>query len=218
MFNEIRHVFKRSIEAFRQELSTREPEDQVAELLSAMRRELVATRAHIPELEQELQRARQDLDRERESLAQCERRGTLAARIHDMETVRVAEEFAERHRERIVVLEQKVVAAEGELGLKRREAEEMKVRYQEADTNRFTLLAQIRRSAAAESMRAAHSRESGAFADFERMEDRMERDATIVDARMELDDPPPPPRDRRAEAEAVEARLQELKRRMGRGE
>ena len=49
MLNDIRRIFQKSIEAFRQELGTREPEDEIAGLLASMRRELVAARAAIPE-------------------------------------------------------------------------------------------------------------------------------------------------------------------------
>ena len=215
MLNEILSVFKRSVAAFREELSTREPEDQVAELLAAMRKELVAARAAIPEFEADLARTRADLAAERDALAQCERRRDLATRIGDTETVRIAEEFAGKHRVRIDVLVQKVIAAEAELDLQRREAEEMKKRYQEADANRFALLAQIRRTSTTERMRQSTSGE-GVFADWSRMEERVEQEISFVEALEEVEGRPPPP-PRRDDPAAVEERLRELKRRMGRG-
>jgi phage shock protein A len=218
MLDDIRRIFRKSIEAFRQELGTREPEDQVAELLAAMRRELVAARAAIPEYEAEVERARREVAREREQLALCERRGSMATRIGDEETARVAREFADRHRERIGVLEQKVAAADAELTLRRSEADEMKRRYQDADANRFAILAQVRRAAAASRMRSAADGETGPFSDFDRMRDRVERDAGFADALEELDEPSMPPRDARLEQDAVEERLRELKRRMGKAD
>jgi phage shock protein A len=215
MLNEIRKLFRRSVEAFREELATREPEDQVAELLTAMRRELVAARAALPRFEADIAGARVELAGEREALLRCERRGSLAEQIGDAETVRVAAEFAVRHRERIVVLEQKVGATEAELALRRREAEEMKRRYQEADANRFALLAQLRRAKSAENMRQASSTQEGPLADWLRVEEKVERDVSYVDALGELEESPSPPPSA-SDPGAVDARLQELKRRMGR--
>jgi phage shock protein A len=215
MLNEIRRLFQQSVEAFRAELGTREPEDEIAELLMSMRKEMVAARAALPEFEADAGRARNELAREADALALCERRARMAERIGDSETVRVANEFGARHQERIAVLEQKIAAAEAELVLRRKEAEEMKLRYKEADTNRFALLAQLRRASAGERMRSSSSDETGAFADFSRMEERLERDAAQVDALGELDDAPPPDL-RQSSKDAVDERLRELKRRMGR--
>ncbi|MQA92419.1 MAG: hypothetical protein GEU90_19700 [Gemmatimonas sp.] len=218
MLNEIRRLFRKSVEAFRLELDSREPQDQVAELLSAMRRELVAARAAIQEFEAAVQRARADLERERKDLELCERRGSMASRIGDEETVRIAEEFAGKHRQRIVVLEQKVTASEAELDLRRNEADEMKRRYQQADANRFVLLSQLRRAAVKENMRSRLSEEEGPMSDFSRMEEKIRQNAGYADAMEELggldsSGPPPPPQ---PSAEELNARLEELKRRMGR--
>lgn len=212
MFNEIMSVFRRSVAAFREELSTREPEDQVAELLASMRRELVAARAALPEYDAVIAQARADLSREREALAQTERRGAMAERIGDSETHRIASEFAARHRERTGILEQKLRTAEAELELARRETEEMKRRYQEADANRFALLAQLRRARASERMKNASS--GGVFEDWSRMEEKVEREAAYVDALDELEDTPSPGTSSRQVS--VEERLEELKRTMGR--
>jgi phage shock protein A len=216
MLNEILKVFRRSVAAFRDEVGAREPEDQVAALLAGMRRELVAAKAAIPAFEASLGGTKADLLRERSALEQCERRGVMANRIGDVETARVAEEFAVRHRERVVVLEQKVAAAEAELAMRRGEAQEMMLRYREADANRFALLAQIRRAGAKERMRTAASDDEGAFADWNRMQSRVDDEAAYVDALGELDSTPSPARTAEDPA-TVEARLQELKRRMGRG-
>lgn len=213
MLDDIQRIFRRSINAFLDELNTREPEDEVAELLSGMRKELVAARAAIPEYEALLARARQELARERDALAQTERRGAMAEKIGDGETVRIAGDFADRHRSKVGVLEQKVAAAEAELDLRRREADDMKRQYQYADGNRFALLAQLRRARASQNMRSAHAAESGPMADWARMEEKVENNTSYVDALNDLDSgsapPPSPPPD-------VEDRLRELKRRMGR--
>ncbi len=212
MFNEIMNVFRRSVAAFRQELAAREPEDQIADLLASMRKELVAARAALPGYEDVLAKARADLVKEQEALAACQRRGALAERIGDAETTRIALEFAARHQERVVVLEQKVKAAEAELHLARREVEEMTVRYREADANRFALLAELRRTATRERMREAAN--GGVFEDWSRVEEQVERTAAYADALEDLADSPPAAS--APDPASVEERLKELKRRMGR--
>ena len=211
MFEELNRIFRKSMGAFRSELSRREPEDQVAELLAAMRREWVAARADLPLLAERIERARRDLAQERELLAQTERRGKLAEG-KDAETVRVAAEFAVRHRERIAVLEQKVSAAEAEQALRGREVEEMKRRYTEADANRFALLAEIRRRQTQARMGIGAEDTAGSFDDFSRMEEKISDSDAYAAALDELDfdrpAPPPPPDD-------VEERLRRLKREMG---
>jgi phage shock protein A len=212
MLEDLQRLFRKSVDAFRTELSRREPEDQVADLLSGMRREMVAARAAIPLLEEDVRRLRADLESERLLLEQCERRLSMAERIGDDETVRVAREFAERHRERETVLQKKEQAAAAELALRSREAEEMHRKYQESDRNRFTLVSQLRRQQAAEKMRERLHDESGPFADFARMEDAVRDSEAHAAAAREFDverDSPPPPRS------DLEERLQELKKRMG---
>lgn len=215
MFRELQNVFRQSLAAFRAELSKREPEDQVAELLSAMRREMTAARAALPLLEQEANRARAELERERALLEQCERRRDLADRIGDAETARVAREFADRHRERAEVLRHKAEATAAEWALRRREAEEMMRRYQEADANRFAMVAELRRSGAHQRIRSALDAEEGPFADFARMEDAVAGHAAHADAVQEVADLDRDPSTGSSPAE-LDERLRELKRRMGR--
>jgi phage shock protein A len=212
MLNELRRVFRQSVAAFRAELGTREPEDEVAELLTAMRRELVAARAAIPEYEARVTRTRAELERERDALTQCERRGTLAEGIGDPETARIAAEFAARHRARIGVLEQTAAAAAAELDLRVREADEMKARYQQADANRFALLAELRRVGRARRLRTLADDDETTAA-WSRMEEKVERDAAFVDALDDLDESPPGGVE---DPGAIEERLRELKRRLGR--
>src|SRR5688572_20286282 len=214
MLNEIRRIFRKSIEAFRAEANLHAPEDQIAELLGAMRRELVAAKAAIPEFEEDAARFRAELAREREGLAQCERRGAMAEKIGDADTVRVAGQFAARHREKIAVLEQRVAAADAQLALHRREADEMLQRYKEADANRFALLAQLRASGAKQRMSGVSPDGSDPMDDFSRMEERIQSDVFQVDAMEELDESPPPPPSRPSASE-LDERLKELKRKMG---
>lgn len=130
--------------AFHAELGKREPADEVAELLGAMRREVVEARAALPEYREEVERTEAGFRRERELQAQCERRRAAAERIGDAETAEIAERFAAQHGERADVLERKAAAARAELELRTREADEMMRRFKEAEANRFGMVAELR--------------------------------------------------------------------------
>lgn len=217
MLDDLRKVFRDSWNAFVAEAGRRDPEDQVAELLSGMRQEMVHARAALPEYEVAWRRAEAELQRERRHLDDCVRRAALAEKIGDAETVRLANEYAEKHRARVTVLEAKVKAAEDEHALRTRESQEMMRRYKEADTNRFALLAELRRQGAAQTLRGALGHDARLDDDdFDRAAGRIDDDAAYADALDDLSDPggaPPPPRG----YDDVEDRLAELKRRMGQG-
>jgi hypothetical protein len=66
-----------------------------------------------------------ELAAERQQVEDAERRGKLAAMVPDAETVRIAERYASRHRERVVVLERKLAVQHQELALAVRELAEM---------------------------------------------------------------------------------------------
>ncbi|HEV2733532.1 MAG TPA: hypothetical protein VGV85_01800, partial [Longimicrobiaceae bacterium] len=214
MFDDLKNLFSKTWDAFQAEAGRSEPEDQVAELLSAMRREMVEARATVPLLEEAVTSARSALERERRALTDVERRRGLAERIGDAETVRVADDFAGRHRARIAVLEDKVRAAEAERDLRKREVAEMSRQYKDADANRFALLARLRTTRAQGRMGAALGDDAPPFADLGRMGETLGDRARCADALDELEDldsPPPPPR---PTASDMEERLRELKRRM----
>ncbi|HEU0052359.1 MAG TPA: hypothetical protein VFQ39_04245 [Longimicrobium sp.] len=218
MLDDLKNLFSRTWASFVTELERRDPEDQVAGLLSAMRREMVEARAELPVLERNLAAAEAELSRERKRLDDTLRRGAMAERIGDAETVRVAKEFEERHRKRVAVLEEKARAAKAEWELRQSESTEMMRKYKEAEANRFALLGEIRR-------RGAHARINSAMGrgpepptdDFDRMERKIDEHATYAEALDDLDAdlggaPPPPPPPRMGD---VDDQLAELKRRMG---
>jgi hypothetical protein len=187
MLEGMRRIWRETVEAFRSEVDAREPEDVVAGMLGSMRREMVEQRVLISRLRDDLPAAAREVEAERERLAACVRRRELAARIDDQETVRVAAEYEERHRERERILEMKRTALAEELRVREAELEEMRRRYAKADAERAALVAELRGSS-----RAAAAAEL----------DEEESAARRMDARF-------------AEQEA-ERRLEELKRRMGR--
>jgi hypothetical protein len=145
MLDDLKNLFARSWATFLDEASRREPEDEVAGLLASMRREMVQARADLPLYEKNVHAATAEVERERRALDDAVRRGGMASRIGDAETVRVAEEFAARHRMRVAVLEEKARAAQAELELRRHESGEMMKSYKEAEANRFILVSELRR-------------------------------------------------------------------------
>ena len=73
-----------------------------------------------------------ELASERKQMGDAERRGRLAAGVPDSETVALAERFAARHRERVLVLERKLEVQREELALAEREVAEMAGLYRAA--------------------------------------------------------------------------------------
>jgi phage shock protein A len=210
MLDDLKKMFSQAWDSFITEVGRREPEDQVAGLLGAMRREMVDVRAQVPLLEQNHQAAVLDLERERKRLDDTVRRGSMAQRIGDAETVRVADEFAEKHRRRIAVLEDKVRAARAEWELRQHESVEMMAQYKKAEANRFALLGELRRHGARTRIDAAAG---GPLADdFDRMAQKIEDESAYDDALGSLDGADAP---RPSPVDDVDSRLEELKRRMG---
>jgi hypothetical protein len=217
MMNDLKRLFSRTWDAFVAEVGRRDPEDDVAGLLGAMRREMVDARAALPTYDEAARAAEAELAREQRALEDAVRRGGLADRISDTETSRIAAEFAERHRRRIAVLEEKARAARAEQALRVQEADEMMRRYKDADGNRFVLLNEMRR---ARSQQRVDGMMGGqVFDDYSRVTDKLESDIAYGEALNELNGldptPPPPPPSTHSVHDDVEARLQEMKRRMG---
>jgi hypothetical protein len=75
-----------------------------------------------------------ELIQERRRLVDAERRGKLATEVPDPETVSLAERYAQRHRERIGVLERKLIVQRDELAIAERETQEMFLEYRGAKT------------------------------------------------------------------------------------
>ena len=210
MLDDLKKMFSQAWDSFISEVGKRDPEDQVAGLLGAMRREMVEARAQIPLLETNYKASVVELERERKRLDDTTRRRAMAERIADAETVRVADEFAEKHRRRIAVLEEKVRAAKAEWDLRQQESTEMMSKYKEAETNRFALLGELRRQGARARIDAAGGGPLGH--DFDRVAQQIDDEANYSDALSGLEDSDIP---RPSPASDVDARLEELKRRMG---
>ena len=163
---------------------------EAREYAAGLRDALIEARLGITGLRDALARTGRELGSERKHLADAERRGRLAAEVSDTETVGVAERFAARHRERVQVLERKLVVQREELVLAEREVQEMAAQYKGAT-----------RSPGSAAIDAAWRDLEAAGAP------RPDTDSDRQAAEAE----------RRRKDEAVEAQLAYLKKKMGKG-
>ena len=102
--------------------------DQAAGLRAA----LIEFKVGISQLRDALTRSERELDSARREASDYARRRELAGAIDDQETVRIAEEFTAKARERVDLLERKVIVQRDELAMAEREYEVTKQRFQAA--------------------------------------------------------------------------------------
>lgn len=105
-----------------------DPRQRAALLHSA----LVEAKMAVSAMQDALVATERNLAAERRQLEDAERRGRLASQIPDPETVTIAEQFATRHRERVLVLEKKVAVQRDELALTQRDVEQMRVELRQS--------------------------------------------------------------------------------------
>ena len=159
-------------------------------IAAGFREALIEARLGVTEMRRALAAAEAELESERKQLSDAERRGRLAAGVSDAETVAVAERFAARHRERVTLLERKIVVQRDELALAEREMAEISAQLRSA----------ARSGPRSESIEAAWRDLEAAGGSREAEEsDRLAAD-----------------HERRKRDEAVEAQLAYLKKKMGR--
>ena len=96
-----------------------------SERRARLRAAAVEGKAALSKLQDLLDASEAHLAGERTQLADAERRGAMAERIGDAETLQVAQEFAAKHRERVRVLERKVEAQRAEIQLLERDVEQV---------------------------------------------------------------------------------------------
>jgi hypothetical protein len=119
---------KARLERLLQDHSRPDPRARAA----ALREAVLEAKVGIQTMRSALAATERELDAERRQLADAERRGQLAAQLPDQETVSVAERFAQRHRDRVGVLERKLAVQRDELVLAEREAADMLNEYRSA--------------------------------------------------------------------------------------
>ena len=93
--------------------------------IADMKRALVMAKLGIADLGDGVAITRQRLETERAQLATVQRRKVLAEEISDAETIALAEKFIVQHSERIVVLERKLEAQDAEAALAERDYDAM---------------------------------------------------------------------------------------------
>jgi hypothetical protein len=153
-----------------------------------MRDALIAARAAVTRMHEQLRASAKELELERKLLADAQRRGRLAAGIGDQETVAVAERFAAKHTERVGVLERKLQAQREEVTLAEREVADMTEQLKIAERDRAAREASGRAQATKAGLEGAASAED-----------------ELLKVRM----------DRAAREAAAEKQLQALKKKMG---
>lgn len=203
----MKEAFREAVDNFREELnrdSIGPGTGAVDRSLAGMRKEVSAAEAYLDRLETEIRDSAAEAEREAAEVATCRRREAMARKIQDEETARIAVEYATRHERREQVLRRKVAALQEELVIRREEAQEMRTTLEQANG--------LRNAAGAGDGPRTWS-EAELDAELGRMRDRINRNSAYreVDDLLSDFDPPhrsPPPPD-------VDARLEELKRRMG---
>lgn len=221
MFDDLRDAFREALDNFNKELKREQVPETVDRLLVGMRDEIVGEKAQIAGLEEQLEKASAQTRLEAERGATCRRREELARRIGDEETATLAAEHAIKHEGHQALLQKKGDAIREELEFRRRTADEMVAKFEEARGKRDALSATAGRSSARDSFAEADD----LFGELDRMAQKIEGEgsraeaAEILDSldhdgdsdyHVELDDQPPA----REELD-VDAALAELKRRMG---
>ena len=125
-------MFEDIRQAFRELLHGNVAPEERRGMLSAMRDTLVRARLALDDLRAGLEVTRRRMATERAELETVRRRKSLAEGIGDLETVTIAERFEAHHLERLVVLERKEGAQASELALVEREVQEMTEQFKSA--------------------------------------------------------------------------------------
>ena len=221
MFDNLRRAFVEPVENFQDALGRYSVPEAVDRRLQGMRDETADALADGRRLESEVETTLRKVEKEAKGIETCRRRERMARQIGDEETANVAAEYAVKHETRHQLLERKAKVLNQELEVRRGEVKEMLAAIKQAAKNRDTLAASAGRSQARSSLSGADE----LFDQLDRMASELERDDAQGKAERDMDnldfetstthdsdfddlealDP---------EAEA-EARLEELKRRMG---
>jgi len=218
MFDNLRQAFKEAVDNFKEELNRDEVPDVVDGLLGQMREEVTDAQAQVHTLEAQIKKALQLSEMEEKEIATCRRREEMALKIGDTETAKVAGDVAEKQEKRKAIQVHKALALKEEMEMKKGEVQEMMAQYKEAKAKREALAATSGRATARNSMSEADD----LFSELDRMAGKIEGGDHQRMAEEELlsefgeMETPSASRYISPEEEA-EARLRELKRRMGEG-
>lgn len=189
-------MFRRLREALEAALAGATPPEDLYDLAARMRDALVEARAGLGQMRDALAKTEREVALLHREIETAERRRALALEIDDRETVAVADAYLAKHRERVAVLEKKVGAEREEVALAERDVAEMTAQLEEVTKRRGNIDAERSSSAAWASLGRAGVDRPEVDAEQEALKARMDRAA------------------REAEADA---KLEELKKRMGKG-
>lgn len=186
MFEDVR-------DAFRELLNGNVAPEERRSMLSDMRDTIVRARMALDDLRGGIAATAKRLAADRAELETIRRRRVLAEGINDLETVQVATRFETLQGEKVAVLERKLEAQEGELAIAEREVEEMKAQFKAASAG---VGSGMRAGAAmpSDAELGLGDRDAGLAQEIDSMDRARRRAASDADA---------------------DARLAELKRRMG---
>lgn len=145
-----------------------------------MRDAVVAARAALTRMQEQLAATERELEGERRQQADAERRGRLAGEIADQETVSVAQRFAAKHAERVGVLERKLAVQREEVAMVERELAEMTEQLKFAQEDRVGREVTDRVAAAQAGM-------AGLDAEDELVKARLDRQARETAAEQQLE-------------------------------
>ncbi|MBI2614437.1 MAG: hypothetical protein HYW52_01910 [Gemmatimonadetes bacterium] len=148
--------------------------------LSRMRDAVIAARAALAGLREQIGATERELEAERRQLMDAERRGRLAGEIGDQETVTVAQHFAAKHANRVSVLERQLGAQRDELALAEHELADMTEQLKTAERNRGA-------AEAADRVAAAQAGMGPVDAEDERLKSRLDRAAREAAAEQQLE-------------------------------
>ena len=215
MFENLRRAFREAVDNFNRELDRDAVPEAVDGLLKGMEKEAVNAKSGLESLKQELAATRKRAAAEKREAEVCRRREELARKIGDAETADIAARFGEKHEQRCQVLTEKGDAIQAEVRLRESEFDDMLNQIREARKRRSSIEATAGRTRARRSVNAADD----LFGELDRMAEKIDgagsrtgtEDAPFDDGR-EFDEQ----LGRTRREEVIDARLEELKRRMGR--
>jgi phage shock protein A len=132
MFEDWKKAWEQAVSNFQRELEEEDqPGDVPGHRAASMRRDLANAKRALERLQGDIVSSRQELSREEEEIATCERRAAQAERIGDAETARIATEFARKHTDRAAILRRKVEVLQDEFAMRK---DELTVMEQQAET------------------------------------------------------------------------------------
>ena len=188
MFGKLRDALERA-------LAAATPPPDLGAIASEMREAVIEQKAGVRAMRDELDKARTLLQAQQAELVTAQRRREQATAIGDAETVAVADKYIARLTERVAVLERKVAAQAEELALAERDLSDMTTQLAEAAKRHPNLSSERSTNAAWNELGKGG---------MDRPEVDLEMDLLRTQA------------DRAAREAAANAKLDELKKRMGR--